>query len=74
LRETFIASQVRYVSELRYSVDRDVFVDRQHPIALGGKTKIRKQLRELNDAYIAADDIKGEHGRKIPLWLFGFLY
>lgn len=74
LRETFIASQVSYVCDLRYSVESDFFVDGQYTIEVGGKNKTRKQLRGLDDAYIAADDIEVGHGRTIPLWLFGFLY
>ncbi|WP_187444075.1 hypothetical protein [Sphingobacterium phlebotomi] len=32
------------------------------------------QVAGLDNAYVAADDIEVGSGRKIPLWLFGFLY
>lgn len=32
------------------------------------------QLAGVQDAYIAADDMESGVLRKIPLWLFGFLY
>ena len=43
-------------------------------VKTGGKNKSRKQLRGLEDAYVAADNIEYGYGRKVPLRLFGFLY
>ena len=40
----------------------------------GGKEKTGRQIAGVKDAYIVADDIEYGHERKIPLWLFGFLY
>jgi len=37
-------------------------------------SKKSKQIAGLESAFIAADDIEFPDGRKIPLWLFGFLY
>ena len=40
----------------------------------GGKNKSFKQIKDIEDSYIIADDIEIGNGNKIPLWLFGFLY
>jgi hypothetical protein len=40
----------------------------------GGKSKGLQQIENLTNAVIAADDIETGYDRKIPLWLFGFLY
>jgi uncharacterized protein len=74
LRETFLANQLSFEHELHYAESGDFLVDRRQTIEVGGKNKTGKQIQGLKDAYIAADDIEYGHGRKIPLWLFGFLY
>ena len=33
-----------------------------------------KQIKDLPNSYVVADDIEVGFGNKIPLWLFGFLY
>ncbi|MEN6454895.1 MAG: AAA family ATPase [Prolixibacteraceae bacterium] len=49
-------------------------MDRKYTFEVGGKDKTFRQLAGLENAYIAADDIEYGMDRKIPLWLFGFLY
>lgn len=39
-----------------------------------GKGKSNSQIKNVENAYIAADNIENGFGNKIPLWLFGFLY
>jgi len=41
---------------------------------VGGKNKKRKQIKEIPDSFILADDIEFGTDRRIPLWLLGFLY
>jgi len=41
---------------------------------VGGKGKGMKQVSGIRNAWIAADDIEIGIERKIPLWLFGFIY
>jgi hypothetical protein len=74
LRETFLANQLSFGHELHYPESGDFLVDRKYTIEAGGKKKSGEQIKGLKDAYIAADGIEYGHGRKIPLWLFGFLY
>jgi len=74
LRETFAANQIAQTADIRYSRQSDFLVDGKYTIEVGGRNKTRKQLQGLEDAYIAADDIEYGYGRRIPLWLFGFMY
>ncbi|WP_454455086.1 hypothetical protein [Thauera phenylacetica] len=33
-----------------------------------------RQIEAHSDAYLALDDIEHGRGRRVPLWMFGFLY
>jgi hypothetical protein len=41
---------------------------------VGGKNKGFKQIKDMSNSFVVADDIEVGSGAKIPLWLFGFLY
>lgn len=32
------------------------------------------QIKDLPQSYVAADDLECGTGKRIPLWLFGFMY
>jgi predicted AAA+ superfamily ATPase len=74
LRETFFAMALGYRHRLSYPPKGDFFVDERFVFEIGGEKKGFKQIETLSDAYIAADNIEVGYGKKIPLWLFGFLY
>lgn len=74
IRETFLANQLSYAHRLEFSVSGDFLVDGQYTIEVGGRSKTRRQIQGVPDAYIAADNLEYGNDRKIPLWLFGFLY
>ncbi|MEA1911645.1 MAG: AAA family ATPase, partial [Spirochaetota bacterium] len=74
LRETFLCNQLKYDYELQYAEQGDFLVAGEYTIEVGGKNKTNKQIKDLNAAYIAADNLEYGYGNKIPLWLFGFLY
>ncbi len=74
LRESFFASQVSVKSSLYY-VDRgDFLVDEKYTVEIGGKNKSFEQIKDIQNSFIAADEIEVGFKNKIPLWLFGFLY
>ena len=74
IRESFFASQVSVKSSIYY-VDRgDFLVDEKYVFEVGGKNKSFKQIKDIDNSFIAADGIEVGFGNKIPLWLFGFLY
>ena len=52
----------------------DFLVDNRYIFEIGGKNKSFKQVKDIENAYVVADDIEVGFGNKIPLWLFGFLY
>ena len=74
LRETFFFNQVSHKQMVTSSRESDFLVAQRYTFEIGGKDKTGKQIAGVGDAYIAADGIEYGHDRKIPLWLFGFLY
>ncbi len=74
LRESFIVSQLLTEYQIHYHNQGDFLIDEKYIIEVGGKSKDKKQIKELNNAYLAIDDIESGYENIIPLWLFGFLY
>jgi predicted AAA+ superfamily ATPase len=83
VRETFFMNQLNnyysnnasfYKPGIYSSNDADFYLEEKYTFEIGGKNKNFKQVKDLKDSYIAADDIEIGFGNKIPLWLFGFLY
>lgn len=74
VRETFFLSSLRPFYNIATARNTDFLVEQKYYFEVGGKNKGSKQLTESNNGYLALDDI--EHGidRRIPLWIFGFLY
>jgi len=52
----------------------DFFIDETYTFEVGGKNKSFKQIKDLPNSFVIADDIKIGSGNKISLWLFGFLW
>ena len=52
----------------------DFLVDEKYIFEIGGKNKSFKQIKDMDNSFVVADDIEIGFGNKIPLWLFGFLY
>ena len=73
-RETFFASMLSYHHTLNYPKGGDFMVDEKYVFEVGGRSKSKKQIKDLENAWIVSDDLEFGVGRKIPLWLFGFLY
>ena len=74
IREQFFVNQVRLLHTVHYSKVGDFMVDGSYVFEIGGKNKSFKQIKDVNDSFIASDDIEIGSGNKMPLWLFGFLY
>ncbi len=74
LRETFIFNQLMENHRVMYTKKGDFLVDNKYTVEVGGKGKNKKQIVDIENSYIAADNIEYAHLNKIPLWLFGFLY
>jgi hypothetical protein len=49
-------------------------VNQKFIFEIGGKNKTYKQIANIENSFIAADNIEIGYKNTIPLWLFGFLY
>ncbi|NPA58702.1 MAG: ATP-binding protein [Aquificae bacterium] len=74
IRETFFASMLNYRHRLHYLDTGDFLVDERYIFEVGGKGKSFSQIKDRENSFLAVDGIEIGLGRKIPLWLFGFLY
>ncbi len=74
IREAFFLNQLQSDHQVNYAKSGDFLVDEKYTFEIGGKSKDFAQINGVKDSFIAADDIEIGSGRKIPLWLFGFLY
>ena len=74
LRESFFVNQLNRNYEIKYSKVGDFLIDDKYIVEIGGKNKSFKQIANIPNSYVVADDIEVGFGNKIPLWLFGFLY
>lgn len=74
LRETFFYNQLSVNHKVNYSAEVDLIVDNHYIFEIGGKNKTQKQIKGINDSYLAIDGIESGYQNEIPLWLFGFLY
>lgn len=73
-RETFFVNQLMYGHRVEYSRKGDFTIDGKYVIEIGGKSKQGRQIANVENGFIAADDIEYAFGNKIPLYAFGFLY
>lgn len=73
VRETFFVNQVASHAKIEAADQGDFLLDDTWIFEVGGKNKDTHQITGQDNAYIAADDIETGSGKKIPLWLFGFL-
>ncbi|MBN1985098.1 MAG: AAA family ATPase, partial [Prolixibacteraceae bacterium] len=69
LRHTFFYNQVGYKNNLNSSAKADFCVNGKYHFVVGGR-----KLDPIPGIYAASDVIEIGEGKKIPLWLFGFLY
>lgn len=74
IRETFLLNQLSVKHTVSYPEKGDFLINGKYIIEVGGSSKKTKQIAGLEMAYIAVDDVEFPDGKKIPLWLFGFLY
>lgn len=73
-REVFFHSMLKVKHTLNIAKKGDFLVDERYTFEIGGKSKSFKQIKDIQNSYVVADDIEIGSGNKIPLWLFGFLY
>jgi len=74
IREAFFANQLQEQHTLTTTKQGDFIVNGKVTFEIGGKNKSFKQIRNVEDSFLVIDTDSTEDNRKIPLWLFGFLY
>jgi len=74
LREVFISNMLLGKHQLSIPKKGDLLVDNKYLFEIGGKSKTYKQIKDIVNSYVIADDIEVGIANKVPLWLFGFLY
>lgn len=74
VRETFFMNQLSKRHTLISPKNGDFLVNETFTFEVGGENKSFKQIKDLNDSFIASDEIERGFGNRVPLWLFGFLY
>lgn len=75
LRETFVINQLSAGHQVEYGKQHgDFVVDGKYTFEVGGAGKNFKQIADIPNSFILADDLDYPFGNKLPLWLIGFLY
>lgn len=74
VRETFFLNQFKDLYEINLAEKADFIIDKKYTFEIGGKGKTKKQIANLENAYVAKDNIEIGFGNAIPVWLFGFMY
>lgn len=74
LRETFFRNQLAESHSINIPEKGDFLIDQKYTFEIGGKSKGFSQISNMENSFIAADDIEIGTANKIPLWLFGFMY
>lgn len=74
VRETFVASMLAPGHRLTEPPTGDFLVDEKYLFEVGGKSKSFRQIADIPDSFVVADDEETGFGSKIPMWILGFLY
>jgi len=74
LRETFFFNQLQQNHKVTHTDKTDFCIDNKYFFEIGGKGKSNRQIKDLENAYLALDGTTTGFRNEIPLWLFGFLY
>ncbi|OGR03236.1 MAG: hypothetical protein A2511_06615 [Deltaproteobacteria bacterium RIFOXYD12_FULL_50_9] len=74
IRETFFLNMLRVSHNVNVPAKGDFLVNDAITFEIGGKNKDNSQIRKIENAWLALDNIEIGQGNRIPLWLFGFLY
>ncbi len=74
LRESYFFNQLNLKHKIRYADAGDFIIDDAITVEVGGKNKTNNKIANIENSWLAADDMEFTIGKKIPLWLFGFIY
>lgn len=74
VRETFFINTLSVANTVTYPKKGDFLVDNKYLFEIGGRNKGFDQIKDIENSFVAYDDVEIGYKNKIPLWLFGFLY
>jgi len=74
IRETYFVSQLKHLHNIEISNKGDFFIDNKYTFEVGGVNKTFNQIKDIENSYLVIDTDSTENEKKVPLWLFGFLY
>jgi len=74
IRETFFINMLSMLHKILIPRQGDFLINNKYIFEIGGKNKNFSQIKNIRGSYLAIDGIEIGIGKKIPLWLFGFLY
>lgn len=81
IRETFFFNQLSNYYNIcgkNYGIygskQGDFICEEKYVFEIGGKNKDFNQIKNIENSYLALDGIETGYKKKIPLWIFGFLY
>ena len=74
VRELFFLSMAQSKHHVIAPKNGDFKVDNKMIFEVGGKNKSYSQIKGIESSYLAIDNIEVGINKKIPLWLFGFMY
>jgi len=74
VRETFFHSMLSVDHKLNSPQYGDFVVDDKFTFEVGGKTKKKRQVGNIQDAWVVKDDIEIGSSGVVPLWVMGMLY
>ena len=75
IRECFVVNQLSAKHTVEYgNTQGDFKIDGKITFEVGGKDKSFEQIADIPDSYVLADSMMFPIGKKLPLWIVGFLY
>lgn len=75
MRECFVVNQLSKDHIVEYGKTLGDFkVDGEITFEVGGRDKTFDQIADIPNSYILADNIEFPIGKKLPIWLIGFIY
>lgn len=69
----FFANQIEAITE-GVTIPKRGLIYGKYLFEIGRKRKSFEQIADIDNSYLAVDDIEIGIGNRIPLWIFGFLY
>lgn len=73
-RELFFIDMLSLKQCVTLAQQGDFIIDDTYIFEIGGRNKSFDQIKETKNSFLVCDAMERGIGRKIPLWMFGFLY